>query len=94
MFGDMADDIESAAVGEPHVGEAQLEIAVGKTGPRLADRADAGCRQSHPRQGEIDQFADVGLVIDDENPVQLAPGAPFASGNRHVLLLPTMMKWA
>ena len=93
MFGDIADDIESVAVGQSHVGQAQLEIPLGKTGPSLADRADAGSRQSHPRQGEVDQFADIGLVIDDEDPVQVPPRAPFASGNRHVSLLPTMMKW-
>ena len=40
MFGDIADDIESVAVGQSHVGQAQLEITLGKTGPSLADRAD------------------------------------------------------
>ena len=64
---DVAHQLQAVAVGEAHVGEAQVEaLALEKAG-RLGDRSGALDPEAHPDQGQLQQFADVGFVVDDEH---------------------------
>jgi hypothetical protein len=81
VLGDVADDLQAFAIGQAHVGQAELEIALLERRDGFADRAGTFRRQAHAGQRQVDQFADVGLVVDDEYPAQFAARAPFGSGN-------------
>src|SRR5688500_14223359 len=65
--GDMAHQVQAFAVGEPHVGEAQV-VALGlEPLLGLGDRAHARHAQPHLHQRELEQLADVGLVVDHQH---------------------------
>ena len=92
LLGNVADDFQPIAVRQTHVGQAELKIPFFQASPRLGDAAGTRCGKPHPRQGQVDQLADVRLVIDDQHPVQFSARAAFASGNGHVSLLPERTK--
>ena len=61
--------------------QAQLETALGQAGLGLRNIGGAGGSETHARQGQVDQFADMRFVIDDQHAAQLAARTPVASGN-------------
>ena len=67
MFGDVIEHTEPVAVGQPHVGQAQV-VAV-----RLEQRESfAGTRRAvrlepHAAQSHAEQLSDVGLVVHHEH---------------------------
>ena len=63
----MLDDAQARAVGEPHVGETEVERLGIEQGDRLGDGLRARRVESHARQREFEQFEEVGLVVDEEN---------------------------
>ena len=81
LFGDEANDFQPVAIRQSHVGQAELELAFAKAGPRLGHSAGTGGSEPHARQRQVDQFTDIRLVIDDQHAAQLAARAPVASGN-------------
>ena len=64
---DVLDDAQALAVGQAHVGEAQVERLLVEQPDRLADRFGARRVEPHPRQRELEQLEQVGLVVDDEH---------------------------
>ena len=81
VLGDVADDLQTVAVRQAHIGQAQLEASLVERCPRLGHRTDASRRQPHAGQRQVDQLANIRLVVDDENPAQFAARAPLNSGN-------------
>ena len=63
----MLDDAQALAVGQAHVGEAQVERLLVEQPDRLGDRFGAGRVEPHARQRELEQLEQVGLVVDDEH---------------------------
>ena len=63
----MLDDAQALAVGEAHVGEAEIERILVEIADRLADRFGARRVEPHPRQRELEQLEEIGLVVDDEH---------------------------
>ena len=76
----MAHELEPLAVGKPHVGEAEVEALVLQALLCLGDGADARHVEPHAHQGQLEELADVGLVIDDEH---LGGSALGAVGSSH-----------
>ncbi len=66
---------DAVAVGQAHVGEAQVEGVLVQHRLGFAHGAGAVGAQAHPGQGDLQQFPDIGLVVDDQR-VCLAHG-PF-----------------
>ena len=67
MRADVAHQLEAVAVRQPHVGEAEVEaLALEKAG-RLGDRSGALDPEAHADQGQLQQLADVGFVVDHEH---------------------------
>ena len=63
---DVLDQGDAVAVGEAHVGKAEIEIAL-LDQPRGAAVIGGACHlQTHAQQGHFQQFADVGFVVNDE----------------------------
>src|SRR2546428_297234 len=74
--GDVAHQLEALAVGQAHVGEAQVVALVLEPLLGLGDGAGARHAQAHLDQRQLEQLADVGLVIDDQD---LRPARRHAS---------------
>ena len=69
--GDLPDQLDAAAVGQAHVGQAQV-VAVGRQQrPRLRQVGGRVHAQPHPPQGQDQQFADIALVVDDQGAAAL-----------------------
>ncbi len=67
MLADVAHQLQTVAVWQTHVGQAQVEALRFEQRVCLG-HARRGChRQSHAQQRQLEQFADVGLVIDHQN---------------------------
>ena len=81
---DVLDDAQALAVGQPHVGEAQVERLLVEEADRLGDRLRSRRVEPHPRERELEQLEEVGLVVDDEH-LGLATG--FA-GHAHLVVIP------
>ena len=64
---DVLDDAQALAVGQAHVGEAEVERLLVEEPDRFADRFGARRVESHPRQRELEQLEQIGLVVDDEH---------------------------
>ena len=62
---DVLDDAQAVAVGQPHVGEAQVERLGVEQPDRFADGFGARRVESHPRQRELEQLEQIGLVVDE-----------------------------
>ena len=64
---DIAHQLQSVAVGQPHVGEAQVILT--RLQPILGrgHRADGLDREPHADERKLQQLADVGLVVDDQH---------------------------
>jgi hypothetical protein len=60
-------EIEALAIGEPHVGEAQVEALLLQALLRLGDRGRRGHGEPHLDQRELEQLADIGLVVDHQH---------------------------
>src|SRR5690606_1658593 len=58
----------AGTVGQAHVREAQGVVGGIELAHGLGDVGDAVDIQAHPHQGEFEQLAQVGLVVDDEHP--------------------------
>src|SRR6185295_3259385 len=67
LFGDVFDDSESLAVGQSHVGQAEVESLAVEQLDRFADRLCTRRVETHPRQGELEQLEQVGLIVDDQH---------------------------
>src|SRR6185312_7040710 len=80
---DMANEIEALAVGQAHVGETQAVARPAEALLRLGNRAGRVDAQAHLEERELEQLADVGLVVDDEHALPglaRGPGAGAALG--------------
>ena len=68
MLGDVAHQVEALAVGQAHVGEAQVEASLA-AGARFASATEPArsTAEAHPDERELEQLADVGLVVDDQH---------------------------
>jgi hypothetical protein len=64
---DVAYEVEAVAVAEAHVGEAKLVMLVLQPLLRLGDRADGVDAQAHLRERELEELADMRLVVDHEH---------------------------
>jgi hypothetical protein len=64
---DVLDHTQAFAVGQPHVGEAQIERLLVEQTDRLADTLRARRVEPHSRQRELEQLEQVRLVVDDEH---------------------------
>src|SRR6185437_16664405 len=58
--------LQPVAVGQPHVGEAQVVRARLERRHRLLQARGAVGIHAHPREREHEQLADVRLVVDDQ----------------------------
>ena len=67
LLRDVLDDAQALAVGQPHVGEAQVEGILVEQPHRLADGLRADRIQPHPRQRQLQQFEQVRFVVDDQD---------------------------
>jgi hypothetical protein len=79
-LGDAAYQVQSFAIREAHVGQAQLITLADKHLPRLGKRTDTIRQQPHACQGEIEQLADVRLIVYHQHALgfTLTAGATFA----------------
>lgn len=66
VLGDFGDQLDAVAVGQPHVGQAQVVGIVGQQLARFGQVGGGADAQAHPAQGENKQFANVTLVIDNQ----------------------------
>ena len=64
--GDLGDEVHARAVGQAHVGQAQVVAVLGQLRAGLATVGGGVGAQAHPAQGQDQQFADVVFVVDDQ----------------------------
>ena len=69
---DVLDQVQAGAIGQAHVGQAQVERLPGQPLAGFLDVAGAASVELHPPQGDLQEFADIGLVVDDQGSL---PGA-------------------
>ncbi|MCY1439250.1 hypothetical protein D9M71_554810 [compost metagenome] len=67
MLLDVLHQLQAAAVRQAHVGQAQVEWLALEQGQGLASVAGAVGIELHPSQGDFQEFADVRLVVDDQD---------------------------
>ena len=67
VLGDVAQHLEAVAIGQPHVGEAQVVRSRAERLLRLRDRGHGVGVHSHAREREHQQLPDVGFVVHDEH---------------------------
>ena len=63
---DPLDDVQAVAVGQPHVGEAQIEGGAAQLARGRADSVGRGHVEVHALERDAEQLADVWLVVDNE----------------------------
>ncbi len=78
---DVLDQFQPVAVGQAHVGQAQAVAALVEQRTRRGDRARGVAGEPHAHQRELEQFADVVLVIDDEDIDGLRGGCGVRPGS-------------
>jgi hypothetical protein len=66
VLGDGADQLGAVAVGQAHVGQAEIEMFVLDQVHGIRQRCRAACADTQARAGDGDQFEDVCLVVDDQ----------------------------
>ena len=64
--GDLLDQLQPAAIRQAHVGQAEVRLFGGEQVLCLAERRCQVCVDVHAREGDIQQFEDIGFVIDDQ----------------------------
>ena len=79
VAGDFADQFDAIAIGQAHVGEAQVVGVAGKQLPGLAQVGSGIDTQAHAAQRERQQLADVALVVDDQGTAVFAHSIPSLS---------------
>src|SRR5262249_30135372 len=82
------------AVGQPHVGEAELKATVLQPLLRLGDGRHARHPEAHLEQRQLEQLADVGLVVDHQRLVVARLLASLDPGHGLAGLLATTRKCA
>src|SRR5207244_12936955 len=82
LAGDVAHQVEAFAVGEPHVGQAKVVALLLQALLRLGDGADRRDIEPHAHQRQLEQLADIGLVVDDQDVGGRALQAARASRHR------------
>ena len=63
----LAHQLQAKAVRQAHVGQHQRVLVGRPQGPGLAERLGAVDVEPHPHQRDVEQFAQVGFVVDDED---------------------------
>src|SRR5690606_13808420 len=63
---DLGYQVDAGAVGQAHVGQAQVVAVAGELRAGLGEVGGGVGAQPHAAQGEDQQFADVVLVVDDQ----------------------------
>ncbi|MCY1366300.1 hypothetical protein D9M69_531900 [compost metagenome] len=63
---DVLHQFQAGAVGQAHVGQAQVEGLASQPFARFLEVARAAGVELHPPEGDLQQFADIGLVVDDQ----------------------------
>ena len=76
VLGDVAQHLQAVAIGQAHVGQAQVVGPGLQRFLRFLDRRGGVGIDAHARQREHQQLADVGLVVDDEHGLAVHQ-APF-----------------
>jgi len=75
---DLRDELETFAVRQAHVGEAQRVGMAREQVARLREIAGAVDVQAHADQGQLEQLAQVGLVVHDQHPGHARSALRFA----------------
>ena len=63
----MLDHAQALAVGQAHIGQAQVECLGVQKAYGFRHRLRARRVEPHARQRELEQFQQIGLVVDDEH---------------------------
>ncbi|KJU76517.1 hypothetical protein N619_28195 [Ectopseudomonas oleovorans] len=63
---DVLHQIQAGAIGQAHIGEAQVERLACQPLARFLDVAGAAGVQLHASEGDFQQLADIGFVVDDQ----------------------------
>ena len=63
----MLHQFQPRAIGQAHVGQAQVEGLALQQRLGLTQIACAVAVEFHPSQGDFQEFADIGFVVDDED---------------------------
>lgn len=63
----MLHQFQAGTVGQAHVGQAQVEGIPCQQGLGLGKVLGAAGVEFHPAQGDVQEFADVRFVIDDQD---------------------------
>ncbi|GFF09159.1 hypothetical protein SM139_4196, partial [Stenotrophomonas maltophilia] len=66
VLGDLADQLDAVAIGQAHVGDAQVVRIAGQQLTCLGQVGGGTDAQPHAAEGQHQQFADVAFVVDDE----------------------------
>ena len=66
VAGNFADQLDAVAVGQAHVGQAQVEAVVGQQFTGFGEVGGGADAQPHAAQGEHQQFADVAFVVNNQ----------------------------
>ena len=64
---DVLHQVQPRAVGQAHVGQAQVERIALQQRLGFAEVASAESVEFHPSQGDLQEFADIRFVVDDED---------------------------
>src|SRR3569832_2173997 len=60
------DELDAVAVGQAHIGEAEIEVRLRQALARGGERVGGGSVDAHAAEGDLEQFADIGLVVHHE----------------------------
>ncbi len=63
---DELNQLQPAAVGQAHIGQAEVVVFTGEALACLLEVACAAGVQLHPAEGDLQQLADVRFVVDDQ----------------------------
>ena len=63
---DVLHQIQAGAIGQAHIGQAQVERLARQPLARFLDVAGATGVQLHASEGDFQQLADIGFVVDDQ----------------------------
>ncbi len=66
LMGDEIDQLYAVAVGEIHVGQAEVELLLCQVTSRGRQILGGGRLDAHSPQGDLEKFANVWFVVDDE----------------------------